>query len=145
MTRSVWVSFSCERKWIVINSSRENWKVFKKLPLLCKTRVFRDWGKSPESRQFHPPKHFKPEVLKNLLSVFRNWKSHLRGSRELSCKNLCVPLATEPSTHEQVAKTDPRAYDCGMRLGWPAIESLKQGNIVFEIFNFCTIKILSKK
>ena len=52
------------------------------------------------SRQIHPPKHFKPKFLKNFLSVFRDWKSHLRGSRELSRKNLCVPLATGPSTHE---------------------------------------------
>ena len=48
----------------------------------------------------HPPKHFKPKDLKILLSVFRNWKSYSRGSRKLSRKNLCVPLATRPSTRE---------------------------------------------
>ena len=28
------------------------------------------------SHQFHLPKHVKPKVLKHLLSVFRDWKSH---------------------------------------------------------------------
>ena len=111
---------------------------------MCKTRVFRGWVEPPDSRQIHPPKHFKPKVLKNLLSVFRDWKSHSRGSRELSRENLCVSLATGPSTREQVAKTDPRSRDCGMRLVWPATESPKQGNTVFEIFIFCKNKILSK-
>ena len=73
---------------------------------------------------------------KNLLSVFRDWKSHSRGSRELSRENLCVPLVTGPSTREQVAKTDPWVRDWGMRLVWPATESPKQGNTVFEIFSF---------
>ena len=63
--------------------------------------------KSPESRQIHPPKHFKTKVLKNFLSIFRDWKSYSQGSRELGCENLCVPLATGPSTREQVAKTNP--------------------------------------
>ena len=73
---------------------------------------------------------------KNLLSVFRNWKFHSWGSRELSRENLYVSLAIGPSTREQVAKTDPWACDCGMWLVWPATESPKQGNIVFEIFSF---------
>ena len=81
---------------------------------------------------------------KNFLSVFRDWKSHLQGSRELSRENLCVPLVTGPSTREQVAKTDPRARDWGMQLVWPATESPKQDNTVFEIFSFCKNKILSK-
>ena len=94
--------------------------------------------KSPESRQIHLPKHFKTKVLKNFLSVFRDWKSYSRGSHELSRENLCVPLATGPSTHEQFAKIDPRARDYGVRLYLPAIESTKQGKNVFffEIFSF---------
>ena len=65
----------------------------------------------------HPPKHFKPKDLKNLLSVFRDWKSHSQGSYELSHENLCVPLANGPFTREQVTKIDLQARDCGMRLG----------------------------
>ena len=110
----------------------------------CKTRDFRGWGKSPDSRQDYPPKHFKSKIWKNLLSVFRDWKSHSWGSRELSYENLCVPLATGPSTREQVAKTDPRAYDCGMQLDWPATESPKQDNTIFEIFRFWITKYFPK-
>ena len=56
------------------------------------------------------------KIWKNLLSVFRDWKSHSQGSRKLSRENLCVPLATRPSTREQVTKNDPRARGCSMRL-----------------------------
>ena len=83
----------------------------------------------------HPPKHFKPKDLKNLLSIFRDWKSHSQGSYELSHENLCVPLATGPFTREQVTKIDPRARDCGMRLDLPATELPKQGNTVFLKFS----------
>ena len=38
------------------------------------------------------------KIWKNLLSVFHDWKSHSRGSCELSRENLCVPLATGPFT-----------------------------------------------
>ena len=41
--------------------------------------------------------------LKNFLSFFRDWKVYSRESREVSRENLCVPLATGPSTREQVA------------------------------------------
>ena len=74
--------------------------------------------------------------MKRKTRVFRDWKSHLRGSCELSRENLCVPLATRPSTREQVAKIDPRARDYGMQLDLPMIESPKQGNTIFEIFQF---------
>ena len=82
-------------------------KDFKNCPHYVKHAFFA----TEVSRQIHPPKDFKPKVLKKFLSVFRDWKSHLRGSRELSRENLCVPLATAPSTREQVAKTDSRARD----------------------------------
>ena len=110
----------------------------------CKTRDFRDWGKSPKSRQKYPPKHFKSRIWKILLSVFRDLKSYSQESRELSHENLCVPLTTGPTTGEQVAKTDPRAHDSGMRLDLPAIESPKQGNTVFWNFQFLKNKTLSK-
>ena len=64
-------------------------------------------------------------VKKKFLSVFRDWKDYPRGSRELSRKNLCVPLVTGPFTREQVVKINLRAHDCSMRLGWPATKSLK--------------------
>ena len=43
-------------------------------------------------------KTLKDKIVKNFLSVFRDWKVYLRGSRELSRENLCVPLATGPFT-----------------------------------------------
>ena len=70
-------------------------------------------------------KTLKDKILKNFLSVFRDWKVYPRGSRELSRENLCVTLVTGPSTREQVAKIDMRARDCGMRLDLPATESPK--------------------
>ena len=81
-------------------------------------------------------KTLKDKIVKNFLSVFRNWKVYPRGSCELSRKNLYVPLTTRPFTREQVAKLNMRARDWSMRLGWPATASPKQDNIVFEIFQF---------
>ena len=81
-------------------------------------------------------KTLKDKIEKKFLSVFRDWKVYPRGSRELSRENLCVPLATGPFTREQVAKINMRARDWSMRLGWPATESPKQGNTIFEIFQF---------
>ena len=103
-------------------SSRENWKRFKNCSYFCQTRVFHDWRESPQSRQFKPPKHSKIKVWKNFLSVFRDWKVYPRESRELSRQNLWVTLATRPSTHEQVAKNDPRRRDWGSQLDLPATE-----------------------
>ena len=130
VTWSVWVNFSWERKWIDIKSSRL------KLVLKCKTRVFCDWYKSPISRQDTRQNTSSQKIWKNLLSVFHDWKSHSRGSCELSRENLCVPLTTGLFTRKQVAKIDSWARDCGMWVGWPATESPKQGNAVFEIFQF---------
>ena len=59
------------------------------------------------SRQNTQGKKFE----KKFLSVFRDWKVYPRVSRELSRENLCVTLATGPSTREQVAKNDPRRRD----------------------------------
>ena len=109
-------------------------KRFKNWPTYCQTRVFRDWGESPTSRQGKPPKRLKTKLWKNFLSVFRDWKVYPRGSRELSHENLCVPLAIGLFTCEQVAKINTRARGCSMRLGWLVTESPKQGNTVFEIF-----------
>ena len=50
-------------------------------------------------------------LWKKFLSVFHDWKFHLRESRELCCKNLCVPLATRPSTHEQVANLSREKHE----------------------------------
>ena len=61
-------------------------------------------------------KTLKDKIVKNFLSVFRNWKVYPRGSRELSRENLCVPLATGPFTLKQVAKIDTQACDRSMRL-----------------------------
>ena len=62
----------------------------------------------------------------------------------MSRKNLCVTLATGPSTREQVAKIDLRARDCGMRFDLPATESPKQGKNDFWKFQFLKIKYFPK-
>ena len=121
----------------IVNShkkSREKLKKFKKLSLKRKIRIFHNWNKSPTSHQGKPPKHSKSKLWKKFLSVFCDWKVYPQESRKLSCENLCVPLATGPFTREQVTKINLRAHGYSMRLGWPVIESPKQGNIVFEIF-----------
>ena len=119
-------------QWKVTKNRGKNWKNLKKLSLKHKTRVFRDWNKSPRQAA----KTLKVRIVKNFLSVFRDYKVYPRGSRELSRENLCVPLTTRPFTREQVAKINTRAHRCSMRLGWPVAESPKQGNTVFEIFQF---------
>ena len=73
---------------------------------------------------------------KKFLSVFRDWKSHSWGRHELSRENLYVPLVTGPFISEQVAKTNLQARGWSMRLGWLVTKSPKQGNTVFEIFQF---------
>ena len=89
-TRSVW-----EREMgKTVNShenSRETLKnkfFFKKLSLKCKTRVFCDWY----NRQFHPPKHFKPKVLKKFAKCFSRLEVSLaRESWVELRKSLCTP------------------------------------------------------
>ena len=89
-------------------------------------------------------KTHKDKILKNFLSVFHDWKIYPRESRELRRENLWVTLAIGPSTHEQVAKIDPRTRDWGLRLDWPVTESPKQGkNELLKFLDF-KIKILSK-
>ena len=89
-------------------------------------------------------KTLKDKILKNFLSVFRDWKVYPQGSRELSRENLWVTLATGPSTHEQVAKIDLRTRDWGLRLDLPATESPKQSKNEFLKFSDFKNKILSK-
>ena len=55
-------------------------------------------------------KTLKDKILKNFISVFRDWRVYPRGSRELSHENLCVTLTTRPSTREQVAKTGQKCF-----------------------------------
>ena len=134
--RSVWVSFSWERNGEHSEQSQKfegkTEKVLKTVFETQNTRFLRLKQVARVTRQSTS----SLKIWKNLLSVFRDWKSHSRGSRKLSRENLCVPLATRPSTREQVTKNDPRARGCSMRLEWPATESPKQGNTVFEIFQF---------
>ena len=90
-------------------------------------------------------KTLKDKIVKNFLSVFRDWKVYLRGSRELSRENFCVPLATGPFTHEQVTKINTQARGWSMRLGWPTTDLPKQGNTIFEKFSvFVKTKYFSK-
>ena len=48
-------------------------------------------------------RNLETKNLKTFLSVFRDWKVYPQESCEVSCENLCVPLATGSSTREQVA------------------------------------------
>ena len=86
-------------------------KRFKNWPILRKTRDFRNWIKSRDSRQGQLPEHLKEKLLKNFLSVFLDWKFHSLESRELSRENLCVPLAIGPSTREQVANLSREKHE----------------------------------
>ena len=86
-------------------------KRFKNWPFMHKTRDFRDWIKSRLSRQVQLPEHLKGKLLKNFLSVFRNWKFPSREGRELSRENLYVPLAIGPSIRKQVANLSREKYE----------------------------------
>ena len=81
-------------------------------------------------------KTLKDKIVKIFLSVFCDWKVYPRGSHELSRENLCAPLMIGPFTRKQVAKINMQARGCSMRLGWPATKLPKQGNTVFEVFQF---------
>ena len=143
-SRSVWKEDSLERRWTVTKVRGKTEKRFKNCSSFCKTRVFRDLIKSPHSRQLKPPKHSRTKIWKIFLSVFRDWKVYPRVSRELSCENLWVNLATGPSTREQVAKNDQRRCDWGSWLDIPATEPPKQGKTGFLKFSDFSNKILSK-
>ena len=123
--RSVCEGDSLERRWTVTKVRGKNWKRFKNCPYFCQTRVFRDLRESPTSRQFKPPNTQRQKFEKVFLSVFRDWKVYPRGSRELSRENLWVTLTTGPSTHDRVAKNEPRTRDWGPRLDLPATKSPK--------------------
>ena len=142
-TRSVWEGDSWERRWIVTKVRGKTEKDLK-LPLFLPNTHFSllKWVaiKSPGQAA----KTLKGKILKNFLSIFRNWKVYPRESRELSCENLWVTLATGPFTREQVAKIDPQTRDWGLRLDLPANELPKQGKNYFLKFSDFENKILSK-
>ena len=74
-----------------------NSKGFKNWPICAKHASFAI-GLSREQ----VARTLKTKILKNFLSVFRDWKFYPWGSLEISRKNLWVPLATGTSTCEQV-------------------------------------------
>ena len=131
---SVWVSFSWERNG---EDSEQSQKFEGKTEKVLKT-VFETqntcFSRLIQVARVTRQNTSSKKIWKNLLSVFCDWKSHSWGSRELSQENLCIPLATRPFTREQVTETDPRARGCSKQFGWPATESPKQGNSIFEIF-----------
>ena len=128
--RSVWVSFSWERN----GKDNEQSQKFKgKTKKVLKTIFETQNMHFSRLKQVARVTHQNTSSLKIWKS---DWKSYSRGSRELSRENLCVPLETRPSTREQVTKINPWAHGCSKQLEWPATESPKQGNTVFEIFQF---------
>ena len=107
-------------------NSRENTeKVLKTLFKMQNTHFSRlKWvaNKSPGLAA----KILKDKIVKNFLSIFRDWKVYPWAELR---KSLCTP-------REQVTKINTRSHGWSTRLRWPAIESSKQGNTVFEIFQF---------
>ena len=87
--------FRQRRQWIVTKDWGKNWKGFlffilkKNCLIFANTRNFRDWDKSPASRQDHSPKHFKPKDLKKFskcfsqLEVSLTWESRAEPQKSL--------------------------------------------------------------
>ena len=113
------------RQWTITKCRGKNWKSFKNCLWNAKHSFFMMEVSHQSVARVTRQNTSSQKFWKNLLSVFYDWKSHLRGSWELSREILCVPLATGPFTREQVAKTNPQAHGCSMRLGWPVTESPK--------------------
>ena len=124
------------RQWTIIKIRGKNWNNFKNCLWNAKHAFFATDTSCQSVARVTRQNTSSQKIWKNLLSVFRDWKFHSRGSHKLSHEFLYVPLVTGPFTHEQVAKTNPWARGCSKRLWWPATESPKQGNTVFEIFQF---------
>ena len=128
---------SWERQWIVTKRSRENKKKLKTAPIFAKTRVFRDWNESPQSRQFKPPKHSKTQVWKKISKCF----SRLEG----------LP-ANESQAEPRKSLSNPHDWTFHSRTSrqkWPAKKRLRPAtshtrdwvakigqNWIFEIFRF---------
>ena len=120
-------------------------KRFKNWPSFCQTRIFRDWGESPTSRQGKPPKHSKTKLWKNFLSVFHDWKVYLWRSRELSCENLCVPFTTRPlSLANKSPKLTRELAAKACDLDDPQLSQQNRATLFLKFFSFCKNKILSK-
>ena len=139
VTWSVWensIEREMGRQWTVTKSSRENWKGLKTKPIFATHAFFTTGVSRQQVAKTSRQNTQRQNCEKNFLSVFRDWKVYPRGGRKLSHENLYVPLATGPFTREQIVKINTRPRGYSMRLGWPATESPKQGNTIFEIFQF---------
>ena len=107
-------------------------KYFKNCPHFAKHGFFA----AEVSHQIHPPKHFKPKVLKNFLSVFRDWKSYSRGSHKLSCENLCVPLRLDLPLMNKSPKLTRELTTMACDLTYPRLSRQNKATLFFEIFRF---------
>ena len=79
---------------------REKLKKFKETVFETQNMRFSQLKEVANKSLGQAAKTLKVKIVKKFLSVFCDWKVCPRGSRELSCENLCVPLATGPFTHE---------------------------------------------
>ena len=134
-TRSVWERYfgeDNEQSLKLEGKLKKFWKTVLKTPNTHFSRL--KWVANKSSGL--AAKTLEDKIVKKFLSVFRDWKVYLQESRDLNCENFCVTLTTRPFTREQVAKINTRAHGWISQLGWPATESPKQGNTVFEIFQF---------
>ena len=144
VTWSVWMSFSWERKWIVIKSSRENWKGLKTDPVFAKHAFF----ETRVSRQ----------------QVAR--ASRQNTQRQNCGKIFYVFFAIESSTHEGVASWATRISVYPSRLDLSLANKLpkstcelaavacdlddlrlsrqNRATLFLKIFSFCKNKVLSK-
>ena len=90
--------------------SRENWKGLKTEQVCPKHAIFAIETSRVQVARTNR-QNTKKKTLENFLSVFHDWKFHSWESHELSHENLCEPLATGPSTREQVTNLSRERHE----------------------------------
>ena len=145
-TQSVW-----EREMGKIVNSHKNSreKLEKVLKTVFETQNTRfSWLIQVTSRQGHPPKHFKPKVLKKLAKCFLPLEISLaRESRAKSRKSLCT--LRDWTFHLRTSRQNPPVssrlwHATWMTRDWVAKTGQHCFWIFFFFFFFCENKILSK-
>ena len=109
--RCVWERDEMRKTMKIRKISRETKKDLKSRHVFAKICDFRDQVKLPASRQGKLRNTLKTRFLKIFLRVFCDWKVYPRGIHKFICENLCIPLATGPSTCEQVANMSCKKHE----------------------------------
>ena len=90
-------------------------------------------------------KTLKDKIVKNFLSVFRDWKVYPRESRELSHENLCVPLVWLDLSLANKSPKLTRELAAEFRnLDDPQLSRQNRATLFLKFFSFYKNKILSK-